>query len=258
MLETKIKIFETGIEDGIFSRNKKFYPSNMTDSEILKQFLEVKSKVGNKYGFDGRKVFQALQKTTINNNDYPDGKYVVISNEYMQNEDYWFEKIPTDILIISDKYKGIVLGNQMADCPIVIVEDRRKGVTALAHCGASYIDRLLPVQTIDALISSFDSNLEDLYVYVGSCAKKEHYIYDTYPIWAKNKEIWKDNIILKEDGYHIDLNGAIRKQLKEKGIKNIEESPIDTITDKRYYSHFAAFMGDKYKNGQNFVGFFYQ
>ena len=54
------------------------------------------------------------------------------------------------------------------------------------------------------------------------------------------------------------MNGAIRKQLEQIGIKHIEESPIDTITDSRYYSHRAASMGKKEKLGQNFVGFYYK
>jgi copper oxidase (laccase) domain-containing protein len=154
--------------------------------------------------------------------------------------------------------KDIVLGNQMADCPILIVEDREKEVTALSHCGASYINRMLPVDTVKALIKEFNSNIDDLYVYVGSCAKKENYIYDKYPFWATDEKVWKDLIIEKEDGFHIDMNGAIRKQLEQIGIKHIEESPIDTITDNRYYSHRAASMGKKEKLGQNFVGFYYK
>ena len=70
--------------------------------------------------------------------------------------------------------------------------------------------------------------------------------------------MWEKNIILKQDGYHIDLNGAIREQLRDKGIQNIEESNVDTITNDRYYSHSAAVKGDNSKFGQNFVGFFYK
>ncbi len=257
MLETKIKIFETKIEDGIFSRNKKFYPSNVTESDILKRFLSVKEYVGKKYGFNGKRVFQPLQKNGTNNVEYPDGKYIILDESYMTKEDYWFERIPTDILILEEKYKGIVIGHQMADCPILIAEDRQKGVTALAHCGASYIDRLLPKQTIEALINAYNSNLEDIYVYVGSCAKKENYVYDRFPIWAKNNAIWDKNISLEDDGYHINLNGAIKQQLQDIGIIHIEESPIDTILDNSYYSHVAAIKGDIKKIGQNFVGFYY-
>ena len=34
-LETKITIFETGVEEGIFSRNEKFYPPNFTENDRL-------------------------------------------------------------------------------------------------------------------------------------------------------------------------------------------------------------------------------
>ena len=38
---------------------------------------------------------------------------------------------------------------------------------------------------------------------------------------------------------------------------NIEESPINTMTDDRYYSHAEYSKGNKEKFGQNFVGFYY-
>ncbi len=258
MKESKIIIFETGKDVGIFSDAAKFYPPNMTKNERYKLFLEVKDRAGEKIGISGKKFFQPNQKTETNNLDYPDGKYVVINKNNMTKDDYWEEEIPSDILILEEQYKGVVLGNKMSDCPIVIIEDRAKGVTALSHCGAAYIDRYLPKQTAEALIKQYNSNIEDLYVYVGSCAKKETYIYDTYPKWAKHKELWSDNIIKDIDGYHIDMNGAIRKQLKEIGIINIDESSINTMTDDKYYSHREASKGNKDKLGQNFVGFYYK
>lgn len=258
MLESKITIFETGIEDGIFSESEKFYPSNFTKDDIRIQFLEVKEHIANKYNFNKNNIFSPYQKTSTNGLDYPDGKYVVLNETHMQGEDFIFNKIPCDILILEQKYRGIVLGNRMADCPILIVEDRLKGVTALAHCGVSYIDRLLPIQTVESLIKEYNSDKDNLYVYVGSCAKKDSYIYDKYPSWANNKKLWEKNIILKEDGYHIDMNGAIREQLESIGITHIEESDIDTVTNDKYYSHVAEVLGNKSKTGQNFVGFFYK
>ena len=255
--ESKIFIFETGIKDGVFSENKKFYPPYFTKNDIRKQFLQTKKKISEKYNFNDKKIFQAYQKTENNKLDYENGKYIVITDDLIK-EDCWYNLIPTDIFILSKKVKDVVLGNQMADCPILIVEDREKEVTALSHCGASYINRMLPVDTVKALIKEFNSNIDDLYVYVGSCAKKENYIYDKYPFWATDEKVWKGFIIEKEDGFHIDMNGAIRKQLEQMGIKHIEERPIDTITDSRYYSHRAASMGKKEKLGQNFVGFYYK
>lgn len=257
-MKSQIEIFETGIKDGIMSKNKKFYKENLTQEEINKIFLETRLKFAKKYNLNGLHIFQALQKTPLNKLNYPDGKYIVISEENMTKDDYWSEELPADILIISNKYKNIIVGNQMSDCPILIAEDRRLGVTALAHCGASYINRNLPIQTIMALKNEYHSNLNDIYVYIGSCIKTESYVYDSYPSWATNKEVWKDCIKKEQSIYKIDLVKAIKKQLKSIGISHIKVSKIDTFKDKNYYSHLAEYNGIKEKSGQNFVGFYYK
>lgn len=257
-MRSQIEIFETGIKDGIMSKNKKFYKENLTQEEINKIFLETRLKFAKKYNLNGLHIFQALQKTPLNKLNYPDGKYIVISEENMTKDDYWSEELPADILIISNKYKNIIVGNQMSDCPILIAEDRKLGVTALAHCGASYINRNLPIQTIMALENEYHSNLNDIYVYIGSCIKTESYVYDSYPSWATNKEVWKDCIKKEQSIYKIDLVKAIKKQLKSIGISHIKVSKIDTFKDKNYYSHLAEYNGIKEKSGQNFVGFYYK
>lgn len=256
-MQSKIKIFETGIRHGIMSRNKKFYPENKTEEEIKKIFLETRINTGKEFGFDGKKIFQALQKTETNNIEYEDGKYHVITEEDINNDDLWYVEIPADILIISKDYPKIVVGNQMADCPVLIVEDRKLGVTALSHCGAPYINRELPKHTVESLIKEYNSNVEDLYIYVGSFAKKENFIYDRYPKWATNEFVWKDAIIKNNDNYHIDMEQAIKNQFKEFNIQNITFSKYDTMTDNIHYSHSASFNGNKEKFGQNFVGLYY-
>ena len=257
-MKTKIKIFESGILDGIMSRNKKFYPSEMTQEDINQKFLETRILLGKKHGFNGKKIFQALQKNDINKIDYNNGKYIVLNEKHMYKDDFWYEPLPADILILEEKYKNIVVGNQMADCPILIIEDRNKGVTALSHCGASYINRELPYQTAQSLIIEYNSNPKDLYAYIGSCAKKESYIYDKYPLWATNNEVWHGYIIENNKKFNIDLEGAIINQLKKIGINQIQSSTKDTITNIEYYSHNAAVKGNINKKGQNFVGFFYE
>jgi len=56
-------------------------------------------------------------------------------------------------------YKGVGIANPQADCPVIICEDRKKGYTALSHCGAPYINRKLPQDTIKALIDCCNSIL---------------------------------------------------------------------------------------------------
>lgn len=256
-MESKIVIFESGIEDGIMSNNAKFYDKSLSQEEINKIFLRNRITFGKKYGIDGQKIYRATQKNDDNNLDYGDGKYIVIDiNQDLK--DAWYEVLEADILLLQKNSKKIALAHQMADCPIIIAEDRRLGVTSLSHCGARYINRSLPQQTIEALKKEYNSNIEDIYVYIGSCAKKENYIYKTYPEWATNKHIWHEAIHKEKDGYHIDMIKAIKQQLKEIGIKHLKISPNDTITNKKYYSHAGYTRGRRIENGQNIVGFFYK
>ena len=240
------------------SRNSKFYLSSQSQSEIDTEFLKVRNKVASKYNIDGKKIFMSKQKTNENGICYPDGKYIVINESHMNLEDYWYENLEADILLLSSKFKKIIVGHQMSDCPILIIEDRKKGITAISHCGATYIDRNLPEQTIYALQNEYNSEIKDLYAYIGSHIKKDSYIYETYPNWAKNKIVWKNNIIKTNNKYHIDLTSAIVEQLKKNKIEHIEISDNDTYLNPNYYSHYAEIRGNKRKKGQNFVGFFYK
>lgn len=256
-MSKELYIFEANKLDGIMSRNKKFYPQELTQEEINQLFLETRVKLGKKHNFDGKRLVQAHQKSDTNNLNYSDGTYINLDKVIFTENDYWYEDLPADILLFSKQTKNIVVGHQMADCPIIIVEDKKLGVTALAHCGASYIDRELPKQTIEALKKEYKSKPEDIYVYIGSCAKKENYIYDSYPNWAKNRKVWEKFIEEKNGKYHIDLLGTIKKQLVEAGITHIKISNIDTIIHPDYASHYGRVHGDITKMGQNLVGCFY-
>jgi len=256
-MESQIVIFEGNQEQGVFSSAKKFYEENTSEETIYNKIKEARLKLGKKYNFDGLKMFQVTQKMS-DSNIYPDNKTIIIDESYMKKEDYFIEKILADILIISNKYKKIALSHRMADCPVLILEDRKKGFTAIAHCGIYHINRGLPKALIESMINNCNSNPKDLYLYIGSYIHKESYIYDTYPKIATNKTIWKDAIEEQEDGYHIDLLKAIKNQISIFDLGKIIISDINTATTKNYASHYAANHGDSSKLGQNIVGFYYK
>lgn len=256
-MKSKIVIFESNKLDGKMSKNPKFYPKDVSEEERYKRFYEDRINLGKKLGVNGNHIFRSRQKG-LSPVEYPDGKYILLNDSHMKKDDFYFEDLPADILVISEKYPNIIVGNPQADCPVIICEDRKKGYTALSHCGAPYINRKLPQDTIKALIDCCNSNLNDIYVYIGSSIKKESYIYDKYPKWATNKEVWKGFIEEKDNLYYIDLVGCIEKQLRDLGIINIEISPINTATDPNYYSHVEEVKGNQKEGGQNFIGFYYK
>ena len=256
-MKQQIYIFEGNQEDGIFSSHKKFYNSEDTEETIFNKIKEARIKLGKKHNFSGLKMFQVTQKME-DNNLYPDNKAIIIDKSYMQKEDYFKEIIPADIIIISNNYKGVALAHRMADCPVLIIEDRKKGYAGIVHCGLYHINRGLPKEFIKAMINMCNSNPQDLYLYIGSHISKESYVYDTYPKLATNKNIWKDAIEKKDDGYHIDLLKAINNQIEEFDLAEVKVSNIDTASNNKYASHYATNHGNKSKIGQNIVGFYYK
>ena len=256
-LESQIVIFEGTKEDGIFSSNRKFFPDNYTEEDIYNEIKKSRIKLGEKYNFSGLKMFQVIQKME-DNEDYEDNKAVIIDDSYMTKEDYFTEQIHADILMITNKYKKVALAHRMADCPVLIAEDREQGVTAIVHCGIYHINRGLPRELIRSLIDKFNSKPYNIYLYIGSHIKKDTYIYDNYPKLATNKEIWKDAIEEKDNKYHIDLEKAILNQLVDFNLGEITISNIDTAKDERYASHYEAYKGNINKKGQNIVGFYYK
>lgn len=256
-MESKIIIFEGNQEQGIFSKAKKFYKENTTEEEIKNQIKEARIKLGKKYNFNGLKMLQVTQKME-DNDEYQDNKSVIISEKHLKKDDYFEEEIKADILIITSKYKNVVLCHRMADCPILIAEDREKEVTAIVHCNLYHINRGLPKELIKTLINKFDSNPNNIYLYIGSHIHKENYIYDKYPPKATNESIWRDAIEKKDNNYYIDVEKAILNQLEEFDLAEIKISPINTYTAKNYASHCAAYAGDLTKLGQNIVGFYYK
>lgn len=255
-MKSQIVIFEGNMKDGLFSKNPKFYPKEYTEKDIYESYKKDRVKLGEKYGFSGLKMFHPKQKKE-DNDLYPDNKMIVLNELYMKKDDYFKEILEADIVVLSNKYHNIAVAHNMADCPILIAEDRRKGVTALAHCGMQQINRRLPQAMIDSLIKNFNSKPEDIYLYIGSHIWKESYIYDKYPPKATDKEVWNKAIIKKGNNYHIDLMRAIKNQLKNYNLAEIRTTNIDTYTNQDYASHRASFI-NKNKIGQNIVGFYYK
>lgn len=256
----KLIIFETNRKDGCMSLAKKFYPANYNEKDRKKDLKKVKEKIGKKYHFNGNHILQPKQKDVEFKEEYPDGKYVRITKDYLTKEEYWDEEILCDILLIDTKFPNVVIGHRMADCPVIIAEDTKQQVVAISHCGANQINREVPKWTIKALKKEYNSNVEDIAVYIGSCIKKESYQYDKYPSWATKKEIWKNCILEKDNIFYIDLPKAIIQQLNSEGITNshITVSSIDTYSNKDYYSHTEEIKNPDCEIGQNFVGCFYQ
>ena len=230
--------------------NGSCFSGDFTKEEKKKLFWEHRKLMGKAYGFDPHKMFMADQKDKS-------GSYFEITEDYVNENPNGWTDISEDILIITDKVPGVVIGHPVADCPVVMVEDVKNGAVAVAHCSADLIDKHMPYMAYQALKEAYDSNDDNIIAFVSACAGSE-WKYDQNPKFATDSHIW-DGAIIEENGvFKIDVRKAIKKQLT--GL-DIRFNYDDTITNPNYYSNSAASPyggNDQTKYGRNFAGVFYQ
>lgn len=212
-------------------------------------------------GFAWKKMFMADQVKL-------DGSVFEITKEYVEaNPDGWTD-IPEDILMIRSDLPGVAIGHPVADCAVVVAEDRKQGITTVAHCGGKMIDKKIPMMAIEALYSE-GSKPEDIFVNVGSRAGDSWIYVKNRPDWATDPEIWDETgaIIPGKlfnngqvvDAYKINQDKALAYQFALVGIpeENITYDEHDTIKDPNYYSNSKA-ISDPEKQGRQFIGAVYQ
>lgn len=250
----KARVFESGTMYGNMNTQARFYPEGMSADERAKDFLERRKQMGEYFGFDGAKMFMADQV-------HKNGSYFEITEDYVRENPTGWSDIPEDILIVTDKVPGVVIGHAVADCPVVMMEDPVKGVSAVAHCSAEMIDKKLPMMLADALVEAYGSKDSDIITYVSACAG-DNWTYDSFPKWATDTKMWEDGIYEEDGIFHIDMRKVIRKQLEERQIdlgKTLFNMD-DTITCRHYYSNSASSpygLNDSSKSGRHFAGMFY-
>lgn len=257
-----VNIVETGKRFGNMNSKPDFYPKEMSAEERKALFLANRMNAGKHFGFDGHNMFITLQEH-VGENSVEIGSSFEITPDFVESySDGWDADIFEDILIVTDKVPGVVIGHPVADCPVVMMEDPINGVAAIAHCGGEMIDKKLPMMVADALVNAYGSRDEDILTYVSACAG-DGWTYNCFPKWATDSDIWKDGIVADVNGiFHIDLRKVIKKQLEERNIRleNIEFNMDDTITNPKYYSNSASSPyggNDASKAGRHYAGLFY-
>lgn len=223
----------------------------LTPSERSIIFKDHRIAAGNALGFDYNKMFMADQVKK-------DGSYFEITSDYVEANPNGWTDIPEDILVVTDKVPGVVIGHPVADCPVVMMSDEKNGVAAIGHCSAEMIDKKLPKMIAECLVNNYDSKIEDIRVFVGACAGN-NWTYDSWPKWAQDLEFWKKAIIEKNGEFKIDLEKALSLQFKDSGLSddNISFSGIDTLTSDAHYSN-AMSRSNPLKHGRQFEGLFFE
>ena len=210
---------------------------------------------GNAFGFDGDFMYSSEQKGSLDSS-------IEITPDYVESHPTGSASIHQNILIVTSKTPRVVIGHPVSDCPVVMMCDKKNGVSAISHCSGEMIDQKLPMMIVEALRKGYGSKVEDIFAYVSACAG-DGWIHEFYPSWAKDSGVWSRSIIYGEDNrFHINIKPAILMQLIFAVIdhKNIRFNLDDTISHPGYYSSFASSkkgLQEDEKYGKHFAGLYY-
>jgi hypothetical protein len=144
-----------------------------------------------------------------------------------------------DALLTNER--GLFLFMMTADCLPIILFDPSKMVLALVHCGWKSTEEKIAQKTISKMMASYESKASDIVAAIGPGIHKESYKFENPAV--ENLPGWKPFLNkLKTGEYEIDLVGYNVSQLEKSGIlpKNIEVSPVDTVKNKNYFSHYRS------------------
>lgn len=143
-----------------------------------------------------------------------------------------------DTLITNIPNKPIII--KIADCIPILIYDKENKVISVVHSGWKGTLQDITIKTINTMISKYNSNKDNIYVYIYPSIRQCHFEveHDVYSLF-KNKISNIDKYTkLKDIKYYIDLQSIIKDNLKNIGINNIIDTNICTYCNhNKYYSY---------------------
>jgi len=183
------KVNDSPLNEKIKLNRQKFFQKNNIDA----------GRLVNIYGRHGSDVFKVEEK------DLSSGALEAKT----RIEDY-------DGLITNIKNSYLMVTG--ADCFPIFFYDPLKNVIGIAHCGWRGILDKLPAKIIEKFKNDFNSNPNNIEVWIGPGIKSCHYDVpqERADLFLKD---YKEYIIIKDDEIFLDLTGIIVLQLTGAGIR---------------------------------------
>lgn len=226
----KPNIFPKNIKSGVVTKNLDLFPE---------------------YGF-------SLSKTTYIDDEYINNCREKLANELdiLPKEIIRQHQIHSDIVrIIEDttdffdsdamitNHKSFCLNISIADCIAILIYDTKNEIIAGIHSGWRGTELNIVGKTISKMQKEFNSNTNDLLVFISPSALCEN-----YEVGKEFNFIFPKYVKEIEGKYYFDNRAAVIDQILSCGISksNIEISELDTITNMDLHS----FRRDKEKAGR--------
>jgi YfiH family protein len=158
-------------------------------------------------------------------------------------ESPYIEPLPFSDGMITNE-RRIALIAAVADCAAVMAYDPKNNAIGIFHSGWRGTKENISSKGIEMMDKTFQSNPQDILVYVSPCADGE-----SYEVKEDVAQYFPDAVKKIDDGkYLLDIRKQIKSQMLEAGVpeKNMEISSECTITNKNLHSY----RRDKQKSGR--------
>ena len=176
-----------------------------------------------------------------------DTRQLALMNQTHSNKVKILENISNSQRVESDamltKNVSIALCVLTADCAPILIYEQDKKIIGCIHAGWKGAINGIVENTIEKL-KEMDGNAEKLIACIGPCIAQKSYEVkeDFYSVFTK-KSRKNDKFFLKNDKktFNFDLRGFVNKKLKDCGVSQIENIPLDSFAKKNeYFSHRRA------------------
>ena len=170
---------------------------------------------------------------------------------YFDEESSIKNKLPGDAIVTKIKNVGISI--LTADCAPILLYDPQKKIIGCIHSGWRGALNGVIRNTIKKF-KELDSNIDNLFVVVGPCIRKENYevkidFYEKFVNQNTKYEVFFKKIV--NDKYFFDLRGFINNKISDLNIKNIENIEMDTFTAREiFYSYRRSCLNNEKDYGR--------
>lgn len=159
------------------------------------------------------------------------------------------KKLEGDGIITTNK--NVVIGVFNADCVPVIIIDAKNQVICAVHSGWKGTYKLIVSKAIEKMINIYNSNVEDIKVYIGPhnmkcCYEVSQELIEQFKLIP----IYSHEII--NNGRYLDLQRCIEIQLENLGVKKENINKTNTCTYCSKNIEFHSYRKDNTKNGRMF------
>lgn len=160
--------------------------------------------------------------------------------------------IVADSVIVSER--ELYIGMTPADCIPIVIIDQKQNIFSVIHGSRFSVSYQLITKTMFKLKEKHKCRAADLILALGLAAKGRSLVYPEIKLPHESHFDNWNNYIVKTDDRHMSVDpvGYAIQQFIDSGgkQKNIIESSVDTVSDKRLFSQYRARDYKKIDNGR--------